>query len=204
MTQRISVDLLTTMAKETTHPRLSTLKWLVFLILISSSKASEATTAGDAKSVTVESECAVDGTCTALPDKDHRANNCEDLEENCVFWAKSGECDANPNYMLRNCPNACNVCSFLTAAAEAGNNYATDLSPLDKEIKRRLKEKEKKEEESVDLTETPYGVAQVIDKRDHDVHVQLEGNLQNMTDYMDRIVFQDEGHAKVKAECKNR
>ena len=106
--------------------------------------------------------------------------------------------------MLRNCPSACNVCSFLTAAAEAGSNHATDQTPLDKEIKRRLKEKEKKEEEAVDLTETPHGVAQVIDSRDHDVHVQLEGIFQNMTDYMNKIVFQDEGHAKVKAECKNR
>ncbi|XP_035673678.1 neurogenic locus notch homolog protein 1-like isoform X1 [Branchiostoma floridae] len=49
---------------------------------------------------------------------------CSDNNQNCVFWASIGECDANPNYMLETCPLSCNVCegdgedaAILTAPA---------------------------------------------------------------------------------------
>ncbi|XP_035673696.1 uncharacterized protein LOC118414053 [Branchiostoma floridae] len=35
---------------------------------------------------------------------------CEDAHEFCVNWASTGECDANPNYMLNQCQLSCGVC----------------------------------------------------------------------------------------------
>ena len=36
--------------------------------------------------------------------------NCIDEHENCKGWAKVGECEANPKYMLVSCRRSCNVC----------------------------------------------------------------------------------------------
>ena len=38
------------------------------------------------------------------------ALDCNDVHENCPQWARSGECQANPNYMRENCPVVCNEC----------------------------------------------------------------------------------------------
>lgn len=49
-------------------------------------------------------ECeADDGSCdaTAVPDKRHARSKCEDKESDCKGWADMGECETNPNYMLR-------------------------------------------------------------------------------------------------------
>ena len=37
-------------------------------------------------------------------------DGCIDTHANCKFWADTGECGKNPNYMLRNCPVSCNSC----------------------------------------------------------------------------------------------
>merc|ERR1719189_2943579 len=46
---------------------------------------------------------------------------CTDENQNCGNWAASGECEANPAYMLVNCPLSCGVCSpgALTQASIA-------------------------------------------------------------------------------------
>merc|ERR1719189_2681555 len=36
---------------------------------------------------------------------------CSDENQNCESWAASGQCEANPNYMLVNCRKSCGVCS---------------------------------------------------------------------------------------------
>ena len=70
-------------------------------------------------SVEIEEECSADDqTCTNIKTKDENSfefgtdtasvpdtkrsaqPECEDKEERCAGWAKVGECDANPNYML--------------------------------------------------------------------------------------------------------
>jgi len=38
-------------------------------------------------------------------------NSCLDMHDQCSFWAKEGECQTNPNYMLSNCMKSCKVCS---------------------------------------------------------------------------------------------
>jgi len=85
---------------------------LVIYIILSSSLVSSA--------VEIEGECTADDpdTCTNLKTKDENSFEfgtdtasvpdtkrstqpaCEDKEERCGGWAKVGECDANPNYML--------------------------------------------------------------------------------------------------------
>jgi len=53
-----------------------------------------------------EQECVVgdDGSCM-------ENEGCVDKHESCDEWARSyEECYNNPNYMLRQCPRACNMC----------------------------------------------------------------------------------------------
>merc|ERR1712039_22801 len=44
------------------------------------------------------------------------APGCSDTNQYCEDWAASGECDANPNYMLEYCRKSCGVCSLSAAA----------------------------------------------------------------------------------------
>ena len=42
------------------------------------------------------------------------SSDCVDYNENCNFWAETGECAKNPGYMLPNCRQACDECSVET------------------------------------------------------------------------------------------
>lgn len=33
------------------------------------------------------------------------------MQERCALWASKGECDLNPNFMLRSCQGSCGLCS---------------------------------------------------------------------------------------------
>ena len=35
---------------------------------------------------------------------------CKDNNKNCDGWAKIGECEKNPGYMLSNCMKSCGTC----------------------------------------------------------------------------------------------
>ena len=78
---------------------------ILFLLLLCSLAAATAT----------EGECnADDGSCNANPEESNSFEfattvpetgqntnpNCQDKEEACAGWARLGECDANPDYML--------------------------------------------------------------------------------------------------------
>ena len=52
---------------------------------------------------------AADGDVDADVDAD--ATECTDGNENCQSWAKRGECDANPKFMLVSCRRSCGQCS---------------------------------------------------------------------------------------------
>ena len=83
---------------------------LVISILSSSSISSALETKGECTAddqtcttKTINDEVSFEfGTDTAsVPDtKRSTQPECEDKEERCAGWAKVGECDANPNYML--------------------------------------------------------------------------------------------------------
>lgn len=49
------------------------------------------------------------------------ANGCVDDEAHCRGWAEEGECDANPDYMLKHCQLSCKVCE---ATYEFGGDVA--------------------------------------------------------------------------------
>lgn len=53
-----------------------------------------------------------------------------DQHPNCKFWAESGECKANPNYMLTSCKNACKAVE-AAAALEAANMNSVPTSFYD-------------------------------------------------------------------------
>jgi len=126
---------------------------------------------------------------------------CTNKHENCDFWAKEDECNQNPAFMLHNCEKACGVCNL-------------SQNRVQQEVKRRYKklhpnenneqqkeEKEEEEEKEPDATETPYGVSQsIVGERGAEVRTIVN----NVTNYMDKIVFVDPKYHKVKNDCKNR
>ena len=65
--------------------------------------------------VTVEDKvCSADDNECTINDNNVDNNvdiNCIDEHENCKGWAKVGECEANPKYMLVSCRRSCNVCN---------------------------------------------------------------------------------------------
>lgn len=42
--------------------------------------------------------------------KKKQHSNCSDSHPSCKAWAKRGECDKNPKYMLKNCARSCSTC----------------------------------------------------------------------------------------------
>ena len=45
---------------------------------------------------------------------------CRDLDPSCPNWAKSGQCDANPDFMLQSCRKSCNTCAENDVPDEDG------------------------------------------------------------------------------------
>lgn len=41
-----------------------------------------------------------------------RNSGCSDEFSNCASWAANGECEANPDFMIQNCPNSCKSCNL--------------------------------------------------------------------------------------------
>ena len=72
-----------------------------------------------------EATCSVDGTCTTT-DQRRMEPNCKDDNDECSSWASQGECDANPNYMLKSCRKSCFVCGTI----QDENELPADASDL--------------------------------------------------------------------------
>ena len=47
----------------------------------------------------------IDSSISTIP-----SSGCENENPSCDQWAKTGECDKNPGYMLISCKKACKVC----------------------------------------------------------------------------------------------
>ena len=43
---------------------------------------------------------------------------CKDRDPSCADWAKSGQCDANPSFMLLSCRKACRVCEDTSNSSD--------------------------------------------------------------------------------------
>jgi hypothetical protein len=44
---------------------------------------------------------------------DDQKAECADNHESCDMWASTGECEANPKYMLKQCQKSCMVCGDM-------------------------------------------------------------------------------------------
>jgi hypothetical protein len=42
-----------------------------------------------------------------------KAAECADNHESCDMWASTGECEANPKYMLKQCQKSCMICGDM-------------------------------------------------------------------------------------------
>ena len=93
-------------------------------------------------------------------------DECKDSHELCGFWAGSGECDNNPNYMKNNCKKACNTCK----------------KEIDSMTSRRTRESEEKD--LIAMTRD-YGVQQRVDgdKKDESM-LQVRKTLDYMKNYI--------------------
>lgn len=49
-------------------------------------------------------------------------DECKDLHPQCGPWAMANECDANPSYMLTNCPRSCHTCHMLDPKVRCKRN----------------------------------------------------------------------------------
>mmetsp|Transcript_695 Transcript_695/g.1042 ORF Transcript_695/g.1042 Transcript_695/m.1042 type:complete len:521 (+) Transcript_695:32-1594(+) len=108
---------------------------------------------------------------------------CDDKEEECVEWARMGECEANPNYMLKNCRLSCDVCD---------------------DEKRRAKEKLAKEkvyDRSIGRYVESFGVNQKVDGKEEVKTIEL---IKEVKEYMENDVMVKPEYEKVRKECQNR
>ena len=98
-----------------------------------------------------------------------------------------GECDSNPRYMLVHCRKSCETCGI------------TDNDELSALIARKLALHDVGGDET--LLETPYGVTQTVPPTSAELIQEI---IQNFTNYMEHVVFQDPKYEAVKKTCKNR
>ena len=59
-------------------------------------------------------------------------HTCADFNQNCLSWARKGECDANPSFMRGECAQSCRMCGSVDsagAAAEPDGSVVGDGTP---------------------------------------------------------------------------
>jgi len=93
---------------------------LCVCIFSSSATAASAAAADDSNSVCTANDTREE--CSAAPldnesssddEDDEILATCVDEHADCKMWSDSGECDANPNYMLTHCRRSCKVCGII-------------------------------------------------------------------------------------------
>jgi prolyl 4-hydroxylase len=97
----------------------------------------------------------------------------------------TGECDANPYYMLTSCAKSCKTCHLDPRQVATLARYKTKLHAVGGDAR---------------LLETPYGITQVTDGLDPGRVQEIESNMNH---YMERIVMKDRKYADVRNTCKN-
>lgn len=97
-----------------------------------------------------------------------------------------GECDFNPEFMLKSCVRACGACDL-------------DATAIQKLIERKTRITKAGGNEK--FLETPYGMSQFIFDYMED---HVTGLFRNMTTYMEDIVMKDPRYESVRDRCKNK
>lgn len=70
-------------------------------------------TADDSRQECTNPEASFDSKDSEDDSEDDEAKtelSCVDEEEECNYWSRIGECDSNPNYMLKRCKLSCKAC----------------------------------------------------------------------------------------------
>ena len=67
-------------------------------------------------------------TCNVLSHRGVLPLDCADSHEKCNYWSSVGECENNPNWMLKNCEVSCNSCQGNKIVI-LSVNLAIDSSP---------------------------------------------------------------------------
>jgi hypothetical protein len=105
--------------------------WLLLLLVDRAVVAQE----GNAVAANAE-ECVMgqDGSCISDGGAD---SLCENTHDDCDMWARIGECDANPRFMIFGCTKSCDLC----------DKSSDELEDIIKEKKEVLAKEEKRKEE---------------------------------------------------------
>ena len=69
---------------------------------------------------------------------------CVDNHENCPFWAATGECEKNPNYMRSHCKKSCDRCKFIRVNSQ--EEMKAYLQAQKEELRARKKLAQEKKE----------------------------------------------------------
>jgi hypothetical protein len=76
--------------------------------------------------VIVESHRYMKEEVLVLPEYEEVWEDCYNSEDNCAFWAASGECESNTEYMEVECPLACKRCGPEFGLEDDGNDNKSD------------------------------------------------------------------------------
>jgi hypothetical protein len=107
--------------------------WLLLLLV---DRGTTVVVAQEATAAATE-ECVVGEDETCIPDSGGSSDACENTHVDCDMWARVGECDANPGFMVNRCTKACQLCDKSRAELE-------DIVDERKEV---LAKEEKRKEE---------------------------------------------------------
>lgn len=151
---------------------------LALLLLLSIALTSHPATAQECSAD--DQECSADRSVNEPQGEssdDTEEDECADTDERCTFWASSGECVNNPNYMHIYCPVSCDTCPepFETTS---------DEQRLIREV-------------------TKYGEPQEVEGKDAKATLEI---IQKTVDYMKNVVLMGEIDLdeEIVGECTNK
>jgi ShK domain-like len=71
------------------------------------------------------------GSLTNPPTTSATGSSCIDKQDECSFWADSGECQSNPAFMTPNCPESCGLCEFGGGGGGSGGGGGNETDCKD-------------------------------------------------------------------------
>jgi len=129
-------------------------------------------------------------TTTTTNNTEEESSNCKNEHNDCQMWSDSGECTANPTYMLRSCRLSCDTCDLDGAKMNDRIKYNQRLHHVNGDET---------------LLEDTHGKLQKYGGDDPTESAAVQQVVADMSDYMTTVVFADAKKYKdVMHSCKNR